>query len=214
MGMSTQTCMECTNAGQFFTPRYIHTLFIQLVKCESDSNHAKCIIWKNGILLVRNLTRCVIEVTDQTTRLYITLQCEKGREIYLVKQRSFLISLIKSLKNKACPQLESRELLFSPTHFYPPVLGSDSVSVTDVAHSVLAGLPAVATRKDSLRTNINLFYISKLVYFDSLNLNDNEIEDKTTLLNILMNSSSGDIVPSPVMDRVHAFHCGTTHCLD
>ncbi len=196
-------CMECTNAGQFFTPRSIHTLFIQLVKCKSDSGHAQFIIWKNGILLVHsNLTRCVIEVTDQTTRLYITLQCEIGREMSLVKQRSFLISLIKSLKNKACPEVESRELLFSPTHSYQPVPSSDSVPVTDVAQSVLAGDPAVATRKDS--TNINHVHISELLHFDSLNLNDNEIEDKTTLLNILMNSGSNDIIPSSVMERVRS----------
>ncbi len=196
-------CMECTNAGQFFTPRYIHTLFIQLVKCESDREHAQCIIWKNGILLVHsNLTRCMIEITDQTTRLYITLQCEKGHETYLVKQRSILISLTKSMKRKACPEVESREFLFSPTHSYPPVPSSDSVPVTDVARSVLAGLPAVATRKDSMRTNIHQVHISELLYFDSLHLNNAEIEDKTTLQTILMNRGSSAIVPSSVMDRV------------
>ncbi len=173
------------------------------MKCESDTNHAQCIIWKNGILLVHsNLTRCVIEVTDQTTLLYIALQSEKGHELYLVKQRSFLISLIKSLKNKSCPEVESRELLFSPTHSYPPMPGSDLVPVTDIALSVIAGLPAVTTRKDSMRTNINQVHISELLYFDSLHLNNNEIEDKTTLLNILMNSGSSDIVPSSVMERV------------
>ncbi len=195
-------CMECTNVDQFFTPRYIHTLFIQLVKCENDSAHAQCIIWKNGILLVHsNLTRCVIEVTDQTTRLYITLQCEKGHKIYLVKQRSFLISLIKSLKKKACPEVESRELLFSPTHSYPPVPGSDSVSLTDVARSVLAGLPAVATCKDSMRTKINQVHISELLFFDSLHLN-HAIGNNTTLQTILINSGSSDIVPSSLMRRV------------
>ncbi len=194
-------CMECTNAGQFFTPRYIHTLFIQLVKCESDSNHAQCIIWKNGILLVHsNLTRCVIEVTDQTTRLYITLQSEKGREMSLVKQRSFLISLVKSLKKKSCPEVESRELLFSPTHPSSPVSISDSVPVTDVACSVLAGHPAVATRKDS--TNINQVYISELLYFDSLYLNNDDVEVDTILQTLLLNSRSSDIVPSSVMESV------------
>ncbi len=195
-------CMECTNAGEFFTPKYIHTLFIQLVKCESDSDHAQCIIWKNGILLVHsNLTRCMIEVTDMTTQLYITLQSEKGHEIYLVKQRSFLISLIRSLKKKACPKVESRELLFVPTHSYLPVPGSDSVPVTDVARSVLAGLPAVATRKDSMRTNINQFHISELLYFDSLHLN-HAIGNNTTLQTILINSGSSDIVPSSLMRGV------------
>ncbi len=193
-------CMECTNARQFFTPRYIHTLFIQLVKCESGNDHAQCIIWKNGILLVHsNLTRCVIEVTDQTTRLYITLQCEKSHEKVLVKQRSLLISLIKSLKMKVCPEVESRELLFSPTHSYPPLPGSDSVPVTDVARSVLAGLPAVATRKDSM--NINQVHISELLYCDSLHLNY-ATGSKTILQTILLNSCSSDIISSSVMRRM------------
>ncbi len=35
-------------------------------------------------------------------------------------------------------------------------------------------------------------------------MNDDEIEDKTTLLNILMNSGSSDIVPSSVIERVRS----------
>ena len=78
-------CLECTSTHQFLTPRYIHTLFIQLVKCESDLEHARCIIWKNGILLVHsNGTRCVIEVTDKV--IYLAMQCKKNRELYLVEQ--------------------------------------------------------------------------------------------------------------------------------
>ena len=77
--------LECTSTHQFFTPRYIHTLFIQLVKCESDLEHARCIIWKNGILLVHsNGTRCVIEVTDKV--IYLAMQCAKDFELYLVEQ--------------------------------------------------------------------------------------------------------------------------------
>ncbi len=118
----------------------------------------------------------------------------------LVKQRSFLISLIKSLKKKACPEVESGEFLFSPTHSYPPVPNSVSIPVTDVAHSVLAGLPAVATRKDS--TNINQIHISELLYFDSLYLNRNDVEVETILQTILLNCGSSDTVPSSIMERV------------
>ncbi len=97
--------------------------------------------------------------------------------------------------------MESRELLFSPTHSYPPVPGSDSVSLTDVARSVLAGLPAVATCKDSMRTKINQVHISELLFFDSLHLN-HVIGNNTTLQTILINSGSRDIVPSSLMRRV------------
>ncbi len=186
-------CMECTNAGQFFTPRYIHTLFIQLMKCE---NHTQCIIWKNGILLVHsNLTRCVIEVTDQTTRLYITLQFEKGHEIYLVKQRGFLISLI--ILEKAEWNLENfYSLLLTLIHLFPT-----RFSISYCCSTFFSSWPS-STHKDS--TNINQVHISDLLYFDSLYLNNNDLEDETILQTLLLNSHSGDIVPSYsfVMERV------------
>ena len=30
-------CLKCSDSHHFFTPRYLHTLFIQLVKCQNDS---------------------------------------------------------------------------------------------------------------------------------------------------------------------------------
>ena len=72
-------CLECTSTHQFFTPRYIHTLFIQLIKCESIINHAEFTIWKKGILLVHsNGSRCVIEVKDQSRELFLAMQCMKA----------------------------------------------------------------------------------------------------------------------------------------
>ena len=80
-----------------------------------------------------------------------------------------------------------------------PLPGSDSVPVTDVARSVLAGLPAVAIRKDS--TNINQLHISELLYCGSLHLNY-ATGSKTNLQTILLNSCSSDIISSSVMRRV------------
>jgi ankyrin repeat protein len=87
--------LKCADSHQFFTPRFLHTLFVQLTKCEYEDTKAKFLIWKNGILLVHSDgTRSIVEVTDQTTRVYLAMQCVKDCELLLVKQRSNLISLI------------------------------------------------------------------------------------------------------------------------
>lgn len=61
-------CLRCNKPFEFYTPRYLHTLFIQLIKCESDTSNTKYTIWKDGVQLVHsNGTNSMIEVTDQTT---------------------------------------------------------------------------------------------------------------------------------------------------
>ena len=154
-------CLECTNTHQFFTPRYLHTLFIQLVKCESALEDAGYMIWKNGILLVHgNGTRCVIEMTDEV--IYLTMQCAKDCELYLVEQRSMLISLMKSLKNRICPHLEVKEFLLYPQSSYPPVINT-KISLDKIASSVRSGFPYVVCGDEKLEQ----VKVSTLLVFDS-----------------------------------------------
>ena len=154
-------CLECTNTHQFFTPRYLHTLFIQLVKCESSLEDAGYMIWKNGILLVHsNGTRCVIEMTDKV--IYLTVQCAKDCELYLVEQRSMLISLMKSLKNKICLHLEPKELLLYPQSSYPPVINT-KISLDKIASSVRSSFPYVVCGDEKLEQ----VKVSTLLVFDS-----------------------------------------------
>ena len=135
--------LKCTGSHQFLTPRYLHSLFIQLTECEGDAINARFIIWKNGILLVHNNgTRSIIEVTDQTTHLYLTMQCVKGCELYLVKQRSKLISLIKFLLSKSCPLVTFDEFLLLPQTTYP-LDCSNQIPLADIARSVVGSHPTV-----------------------------------------------------------------------
>ena len=152
-------CLECTSTRQFFTPRYLHTLFIQLVKCESA--HARCRIWKNGILLSHsNSTRCVIEMTDKV--IYLTMQCAKDCKLFLVKQRSMLISLMKSLKNRICPHLELKEFLLYPQSSYPPVI-STKISLDEIASSVRSDFPCVVCEDEKFEQ----VKLSTLFVFDA-----------------------------------------------
>ena len=154
-------CLECTNTHQFFTPRYLHTLFIQLVKCESFLENVGYMIWKNGILLVHsNGTRCVIEMTDNI--IYLAMQCKKNCELYLVEERSMLISLMKSLKSKICLHLEVKEFLLYPQSSYPPVINT-KIAIDKIASSVRSGFPYVVCGDEKLE-HVEL---STLLVFDS-----------------------------------------------
>ena len=188
-------CLKCTN-HQFFTPRYLHTLFIQLVKCESETELAKCTIWKNGILLVSpNLTRCVIEVTDQTTHLYLVLQCMKGHELYLVEHRSMLISLIKSLMSIVCPKLEPKEVLLCPQISYPPANRTE-IAIADMACSVLGSFPAIIC-EGNRRQSPKPVLISDLVIFDSFHAIQEPVLEQ-----IFLNSKSDKIVSTAIVNDV------------
>jgi hypothetical protein len=135
--------LKCSNPCQFFTPRLLHTLFVQLTKYDKETVNARFVVWKSGILLVRNNgTRSIIEVTDQSTRLYLAMQCVKGYELLLVQQRSELISLILSLLSKVCPKLELRKCLLLPDTAFPPECCNE-IPLADVAKSVVCSFPTV-----------------------------------------------------------------------
>ena len=97
--------LKCIGQNQFFTPRCIHNLFIVLA-----SRHLKIDIWKNGILLVNGqFVRSVIEFTDQTRRINLKMQCKKEHTLDLVKERSELTTIIKSLVRMLCPSFTFSE---------------------------------------------------------------------------------------------------------
>ena len=191
--------LKCSNAHHFFTPMYIHTLFIQIVKCEPDTDDAKYVIWKNGILLVHSSgTRAIIEVTDQTTRVYLSIQCVKGFELELIKQRSKLILLLKSLASKVCPMVELSEVLSPPHSCYPPE-NMTEILTKEIAHSVINHHPFVVVSDPSGATPTALQHVqlSDLVFFDSLNA-----LGRTCLVEVFSKKDSHRPVPSISLARV------------
>ena len=183
-------CLKCYYAWQFFTPRYLHTLFIQLTKCERNGAKSECIkIWKNGILLVHsNGTRSIIEVTDQTTRVYLTIQCVEGCESQLVKQRSHLISFIKHFTKKTCPSVKVEESLLLPQVSYSPE-SSTQVKVSYVAHSIVNGYHYTP----------NNVRVEELLFFDSF-----QAIKYLTLHNIFTHHPSINVVPLATVTRIHS----------
>ena len=188
-------CLKCYYARQFFTPRYLHTLFIQLTKSERNDGYADCKkIWKNGILLIHDDdTRSIIEVTDQTTRVYLTIQCVEGCESQLVKQRSHLISFIKQFTKKTCPSVKVEESLLLPQVSYSPE-SSTQVQVSYVAHSIVNGYQYTP----------NNVRVEELLFFDSF-----QAIKYQKLHKIFTHCHSDKIVP---LDTVTGIHSAVETC--
>ena len=191
-------CLKCSNPHHFFTPRFLHTLFIQLFQCEEDSNDAGFTIWKNGILIVHcNTTRSIIEVTNQTTRLNLMMQCRKEHKSYLVKQRSKFISMIKSLRNKICSNLELDEFFLPSQKSYPPEAVT-KISLSKVARSLMEGYPSVVVSEDDDENKYhNIYYTSDLLLDDSFLL-----MNKALAQEMAMNRHSDTCVPHVTLEKI------------
>ena len=190
-------CLRCTKPFEFFTPRYLHTLFIQLIKSETDTSNTKYTIWKDGAQFVHsNGTNSMIEVTDQTTRVYLVIRCMEGYEAHLVRQRSLLTSLIKSLLRKVCPKVQTEECLFLPQHTYPPPQNSTEVSIADLARSVIHGYPSVS-HKSSGKSTLEHIHLKSLLYFDSFHA-----MPESTLQEIFIQRQSSELVHPNTVKRI------------
>ena len=173
--------MKCSNAQQFFTSRY--ALLIQYIKSKSSTENVQCTVWQKGILIVyENGTRAVIEVVDQTFRVYLSMQCVKRRELQLVEERSSLISLIRSPMRILCPDMEITEFLLPPQNSYPPKIISE-ISCTEIARSIISNSRYVTFSNEGNTTQ--RVELSRLLHFDSLNL-----LDESTIKDIIENKNS------------------------
>ena len=157
--------VKCAKRGQFFTPKFTHTLFIQLVQNDADKiKSTRFTVWKSGILLVHSSgTRSIIEVTDDFTQLDFVTKFSIGHEFAMVEQRSTIISLIKALVRKVCPSVEVTEFLPYPQDSYPNMEHTTEIPLSHVASSVTNN-DDYAVAQDSAMSQVPL---SRLLFFES-----------------------------------------------
>ena len=190
--------LKCGKTHQFFTPRFLPALFIQITKFDGDTANSEYTIWKNGILFVHsNGTRSIVEVTDQITQLCFSIQCVEGCELQMVKHRSMLISLIRNLVSKTCPAVEVEEFLLLPDSNYPPA-NTTEVPLSKLAYSVINGLPTVPFKALDESAPEHIF-IKQLLHFDSFHA----IED-CVLRELTSHSQCAALAPQPTLCTVHS----------
>ena len=190
--------LKCGKTCQFFTPKFLPALFIQITKFDGDTANSEFTIWKNGILFVHsNGTRSFVEVTDQNTQLCFSIQCVEGCELQMVKHRSMLISLIRKLVSKTCPAVEVEEFLLLPDSTYPPA-STPEVPLSKLAYSVINGLPTVPFKALDESAPEHIF-IKQLLHFDSFHA----IED-CALRELASHSQCIALTPQPTLCTVHS----------
>ena len=157
-------CVKCAKKGNFFTPKFTHTLFIQLVQNDFDRKSTQFKVWKSGILIVHSSgTRSIIEVTDDSTQLNFITRSKIGHKLAMTEQRSSIISLIKSLLRSVCPSVEVIEFLPYQQDSYPDMEHKSEIPLSHVASSVINDYVFVVAQ-DAVKSHVPL---SRLFFFES-----------------------------------------------
>ena len=176
--------LKCNGSNQFFTPRCIHNLFIVLARRKHNHTNLGIDIWKNGILQVNGqFVRSVIEFTDQTRRINLEMQCIEEHKLDLVKERSELTTIIKSLVRKLCPSFTFSESFLYTKRY--PLCHDTEIPICDILSSIRRGDCGVTCQdKDN---KIDTISLKELLYSDSFHS-----LRKSTFFHMIVNSHYSD----------------------
>ena len=176
--------LKCNGSNQFFTPRCIHNLFIVLARRKHNHTNLRIDIWKNGILQVNGqFVRSVIEFTDQTRRINLEMQCIEEHKLDLVKERSELTTIIKSLVRKLCPSFTFSESFLYTKRY--PLCHDTEIPICDILSSIRRGDSGVTCQdKDN---KIDTISLKELLYSDSFHS-----LRKSTFFHMIVNSHYSD----------------------
>ena len=151
-------CYKCgwilqgSQPHQFLTPQFIHVLLLRLAfsfALAPDKPHEvqtspvlerRCRVWKNGICwLNRKGIETIVEVTEQSTVVFLTISCLTSREMECVKHRSQVIKCILKLKEELCSAVTMSESLIHPGCLTPPAFQSSLqlYSLSELAEALL-----------------------------------------------------------------------------
>ena len=187
--------LKCNGSNQFFTPRCIHNLFIVLARRKHNHTNLKIDIWKNGILQVNGqFVRSVIEFTDQTRRINLEMQCKKEHQLDLVKERSELTAIIKSLVRKLCPSFTLSESFLYAKRY--PLCHDTEIPICDILSSIRRGDSGVTCQdKDN---KIDTISLKELLYSDSFHS-----LRKSTFFHMIVNSHfSNEKVSFAILENI------------
>ena len=116
--------------------------------------------------------------------------------MHLVKQRSILITLIRALLVKVCPNVNPDEYFLTPHQVYPPICTA-KVTIGEVACAVLHSDRTIPFEFDKGATAQQVLF-EDLLYFDSFHT----IEDKM-LQGIFLHKTSNNLIPLATMTSIH-----------
>lgn len=141
--------LQCVSSEQFFTPRFIQVLLLQLFTLATSSLYSldpvlqrKCLIWNNGISWTnQNGVESIVEVSDRKT-VVVLIRCNLSERLEMARLRSLIIGNILEVRNEICPKMSVHELLIRPEDVihYPLDLSSiQTINFTKLAKATVEG---------------------------------------------------------------------------
>jgi len=155
---------------EFFPPKYLHALLVKIIDKEEeesnfyDKSKKNFRLSKNGALIVKSSTRSLIEISKSKNMIHVVVLSEKEDIEDLVKQRSKLCSLVKSVLRETCDDKDYSEFLVYGGKLYPPKNYTE-VPLSDIAHALVKGDKNIILRNEKL-TQLSLSSILHKDFFD------------------------------------------------
>ena len=169
-------CLQCSNPHQFFLPRFLHVLLLNLAyryaipDTLDNPHHRQCTIWTNGILWSDDDgVQTLVEIVDNSQCVLLLMSCVEGYECNMVKLRMEVIAGILLHQEDICPRLELQEFIIDPSQLDYPIDKPSSLTLYDIEHiasCVLLKKPVITSYKNEGKLGIE---ISKLLQNEPIN---------------------------------------------
>ena len=155
-------CLKLNNED-FLPPQFLHALLVKIIDTE-DKNKKEFKLSKNGALIVKTNTRSLIEISESKNVIHVVILFDEEDVVALVKQRSKLTLLIKTVLKETCSGTDYSEFLLYGEQLYPQKAYME-VPVSDIATAVVKGDKNIILRNEAL-TQISLLSILHKDFFD------------------------------------------------
>ena len=134
-------CLQCSNPHQFFLPRFLHVLLLNLAyqyalpKTANNPHHRRCTIWTNGILWSDDDgVQTLVEIVDSSRCVLLLMSCEQEVGHNMIKLRQKVIKDVLSHQNVTCPRLELQEFIIDSSQLDYPIDKPSSLTLYDIEH--------------------------------------------------------------------------------
>ena len=116
--------LQCTKPEQFFTPKFLQTLILRVMFCNtylgpsgaSIPTLLKCSLWKGGVSWGNIFgAETLVEVLPNNKAVLFLMRCREANVAMCMEHRATIIHQIRKCAKEFCGALKTRELLIFPS---------------------------------------------------------------------------------------------------
>ena len=116
--------LQCTNPEQFFTSKFLQTLILRVMFCNTSLGSSgasiptivKCSLWKGGIFWGNTFgAETLVEVLPNNKAVLFLMHCHDANLAKCMEHRARIIYQIRKCAKEFCGNLKTSEYLISPS---------------------------------------------------------------------------------------------------